>query len=463
MTGVHCSSRRGFLWSSVGAAVGAMGAPAVYREKLLQAARQEGGHPLAPRRAHVAARATNLIVVNLTGGLSHIDSFDYKPRLQADHGKTIDWRGRPFFLNASPFRFRRYGEQGLHVSELFPHLARRIDDLAVVRSMVNDHISHGQATLAMHCGLTTVPMPSIGSWISYGLGTGEPNLPPFVVLASALPYMGNQVWDASFLPAHHTGTRLVPGQDPVPHLKSPLASVSLGQLEQLMLRTINQRHAEDRQRDPRLQARMSSFRTAAGMMKLAPQVLDVSGETRSTLEQYGVAAGDQQSMAWQMLAARRLVERGVRVVEVVHTGSGANWDSHGDMQQHRARAGELDRPLAALIADLKQRGMLDQTLVAICTEFGRAPAGTENEKGRNHHNSAFTCLLAGGGVQAGTVHGQSDQYGNLVASDEVHVHDLHATILHLMGLDHERLTYRFGGRDFRLTDVHGRVVTEIIA
>ena len=167
------------------------------RDRLLQAARQEGGHPLAPRRGHAAARATNLIIVNLTGGLSHIDSFDYKPRLQADHGKTIDWRGRPFFLNASPFRFRPYGESGLPVSELFPHLARRIDDLAVIRSMVNDHISHGQATLAMHCGLTTVPMPSIGSWISYGLGTGEPNLPPFVVLASALPYMGNQVWAGS--------------------------------------------------------------------------------------------------------------------------------------------------------------------------------------------------------------------------------------------------------------------------
>ena len=296
-----CSTnRRSFLHSAAGGAAAVVTGGSL-RDRLLQAARQEGGHPLAPRRGHAAARATNLIIVNLTGGLSHIDSFDHKPRLQADHGKTIDWRGRPFFLNASPFRFRPYGENGLLVSELFPHLARRIDDLAVIRSMVNDHISHGQATLAMHCGLTTVPMPSIGSWISYGLGTREPNLPPFVVLASALPYMGNQVWDASFLPAHHTGTRLVPGQDPVPHLKSPLPSVSLGQLEQLMLSKINRRHAEDRQRDPRLQARMSSFRTAAGMMKLAPRVLDVSGETRSTLRQYGLASGDRRSVALSLI------------------------------------------------------------------------------------------------------------------------------------------------------------------
>ena len=458
----RAGSRREFLRQAAAlTGVSCAGATAL-RNGLLQAALQEGGHPLAPRRGHKAARARNLIIVNLTGGLSHVDSFDYKPKLQADHGKTIDWRGRPFFLNASPFRFRRYGELGLSVSELFPHLASQVDKLAVIHSMVNDHISHGQATLAMHCGLTTIPMPSIGSWISYGLGTSEPNLPPFVVLAAALPYMGNQVWDASFLPAHHTGTHLVPGKDPVPNLKSPLPTVSLGQLEQLMLRRINERHARDRQQDPRLRARMSSFRTAAGMMQLAPRVLDVSGETRGTLDHFGVASGDQRSIAWQLLAARRLVEHGVRVVEVVHTGSGANWDSHGDMQQHRLRARDIDRPLAALIADLEMRGLLDETLVAICTEFGRSPAGTENEKGRNHHNSAFTCLLAGGGTRPGTVHGQSDEYGNVVASDEVHVHDLHATILHLMGLDHELLTYRFGGRDFRLTDVRGRVVHEIL-
>ncbi len=459
--------RRGFLARVAGVSAGwaawSGSSATAIRQDLLHAARQDGGHPLAPRRSHVAPRARRLIVVNLTGGLSHVDSFDHKPKLQADHGKTWDWRGRPFFLNASPFRFRRFGEMGLMVSDLFPHMGRQVDRLAIIRSMVNDHISHGQATLSMHCGLTTIPMPSLGSWISYGLGTSEPNLPPFVVLASALPYMGNQVWDASFLPAHHTGTHLVPGADPVPHLKSPLPTVSLGQLEQLMLRRINERHARDRWRDPRLQARMSSFRTAAGMMRLAPEVLDTSRETQGTLRRYGVTDGDRRSMAWQLLAARRLVEHGVRVVEVVHTGSGANWDSHGNMQDHRVRAAEIDRPLAALIEDLEFRGLLDDTLVAICTEFGRAPSGTRNEKGRNHHNAAFTCMLAGGGTRRGVVHGETDDYGNLVANDQVHVHDFHATILHLMGLDHERLTYRFGGRDFRLTDVHGHVVEQVIA
>jgi len=314
----------------------------------------------------------------------------------------------------------------------------------------------------MHCGLATIPMPSIGSWISYGLGTRNLNLPPFVVLASALPYMGSQVWDASFLPACHTGTRLVPGDNPVPNLKSPLPSVSLQQLEQTMLQAVNQRHFKDRERDPQLQARMSTFSTAAGMMKLAPRVLDIGQETKATLSHFGVQPGDNRSIAWQLLAARRLVEQGVRVVEVVHTGSGANWDSHGNMQDHRRLAGAIDQPLAALIRDLKNRGMLDETLVVISTEFGRSPAGSENEKGRNHHNSVFTCLLAGGGVRGGLVYGKSDDYGNLVAENKVHLHDFHATILHIMGLDHERLTYRFGGRDFRLTDVHGRVVQELL-
>ena len=453
------SQRRDFLRV---ASSSALATGLSFRRQLLQAARQEGGHPLAPRRSHFSARAKNLIIVNLTGGLSHVDSFDYKPRLQADHGKTVDWRGRPFFLNASPFKFQQYGAAGLYVSELFPHLGSALDDLTVIRSMTADHISHAQATLAMHCGLTTVPMPSIGSWISYALGTENLNLPSFVVLASALPYAGSQVWDANFLPTQHTGSRLIPGDEPIPNIKSPLPSVSLQQLEQHMLQAINQRHAQDRQHDPQLQARMSTFRTAAGMMQLAPQVLDVHAETRGTLDRFGVADTDKSSIGWQLLAARRLIEHGVRVVEVVHTGSGANWDSHGDMQAHRGLARAIDGPLAALISDLKTRGLLNETLVVICTEFGRSPAGTKDEKGRNHHNAVFTCLLAGGGVRRGLVYGQSDEYGNLVAENKVQVADLHATILHIMGLDHERLTYRFGGRDFRLTDVHGRVVNAVL-
>ena len=455
-------SRRDFMRSLTSGAAVALFDRRILRPQLVQAARQEGAHPLAPRPSHFPARAKNLILVNLTGGLSHIDSFDYKPRLQADHGKVMDWRGRPFYLNASPFRFSPKGNAGLMVSELFPLLGSTIDDMAVIRSMVTDHISHGQATLAMHCGLTTIPMPSIGSWISYGLGTHNLNLPPFVVLASALPYMGSQVWDASFLPAYHTGTRLIPGDDPVPHLKSPLPSMSLRALEQEMLQQLNRKHLIERQNDPQLDARIATFNTAAGMMKVAPQVLDLESETNGARSRYGIQAGDKQSIAWQLLAARRMVEHGVRVVEVVHTGSGGNWDSHGDMAHHRNLARQIDQPLAALIQDLKLRGMFDETLVAICTEFGRAPAGTKNEKGRNHHNSAFTCLLAGGGIRGGTLYGQSDEYGNLVVENPVHVHDLHATILHILGLDHEELTYHYAGRDFRLTDVHGQVLSDIL-
>lgn len=435
----------------------------VMRANLVMAAKQQNGHPLAPRRAQFAPRAKNLIVVNLTGGLSHIDSFDYKPKLQADHGKTTDWRGRPFFVNASPFTFSPRGESGLMVSELFPHLGGLVDEMVIIQSMVNDHISHGQATLSMHCGLTTIPMPSLGSWISYGLGTNNLDLPSFVVLAAKSPYAGSQVWDSSFLPREHAGTRLKPGADPIPNLDSPIESVTLNELESQMLKRVNLKHLRNRDLDSNLIARNATYDTANGMMRIAPDLLDASTETESTLQSYGITPGDNESTAWQLLTARRLVERGVRVVEVVHTGSGANWDSHGNMADHRVRASDIDRSLAALISDLKLRGMLDDTLVVICTEFGRSPAGTENEKGRNHHNSAFTCMLAGGGTKAGTVYGKSDEYGNVVVEDTVHVHDFHATILHIMGFDHELLTYHFGGRDFRLTDVHGRVVYDVLA
>ena len=458
----HNHQRRDFLKYSTGAVTGLMSAN-MLRSNLIMAAKQENGHPLAPKRAQFRPRAKNLIVVNLTGGLSHIDSFDYKPKLQADHGNTVDWRGRPFFLNASPFSFTPRGESGLMVSDLFPHLGNLVDDMVVIRSMVNDHISHGQATLSMHCGLTTIPMPSLGSWISYGLGTANLDLPSFVILASNSPYAGSQVWDSSFLPRQHAGTRIRPGADPIPNLDSPIESVTLNELESRMLKRINLEHMRSRKLDARLQARTATYDTADGMMRIAPELLDASTETEATLSTYGIAAGDNISTAWQLLTARRLVERGVRVVEVIHTGSGANWDSHGNMASHRVRAGDIDKPLAALIKDLKQRGMLDETLVVICTEFGRSPAGTENEKGRNHHNSAFTCMLAGGGTKAGAIYGMSDDYGNVVAQDTVHVHDFHATILHIMGFNHEQLTYHFGGRDFRLTDVLGQVASDILA
>jgi hypothetical protein len=437
---------------------------------LARAAAVHGGGPLAPKPAHFPPRAQNLIVVFLTGGVSHVDTFDPKPKLQADHGKTVSGRDlrdtsdKPFYLIRSPFQFRRCGQSGLTVSELFPHLGALADDLCVIRTLHTDILEHFQATLAMHTGSATVPMPSLGAWLGYGLGTFNRNLPGYVVLAENMPYAGAQNWDSSFLPPDYQGVRLVPGPEPIPDLRSPARSVTLQELERIMLRDVNEEHARLRPDDLAIRARANTFDAAAGLMREAPQVFDLSGETDGTLRLYGLERGDNRSFAWQCLLARRLVERGVRVVELIDTGSNNNWDAHGDMQEHRGKAARVDRALAALLRDLKQRGLLAQTLVAVCTEFGRTPWGaTPNDRGRNHHARAFTCLLAGAGVKGGTAHGATDEYGIDIAADPCHVHDYHATILHLLGVDHTRLTYRYAGRDFRLTDVSGNVLRQILA
>ncbi len=433
------------------------------------AAELNDGRPLAPKPGHVPAKAKNLIVLFLTGGFSHVDTFDAKPKLKADHGKKVfdrelrDTTDRAFYLIGSPFKFNRCGQSGLMISELFPHLGALADELCIIRTLHTDILEHFQAVLAMHTGSATVPMPSLGSWLSYGLGTFNQNLPPYVVLAEHMPYAGAQNWDSNFLPPQHQGVRLVPGDEPIRDLRSPARSVTLQELEQIMLRDVNLLHARERPQDLNLRARLSSFDTAAGMMREAPQVFDLAGETEATLQLYGLKRGDNQSFAWQCLMARRMVERGVRVVELIDTGSSNNWDAHGDMQDHRGKARRVDQAIAALVRDLKQRGLLRQTLIAICTEFGRAPWGaTPNDKGRNHHAKAFTCLLAGGGVKGGITYGETDEYGINIASNPCHVHDYHATVLHLMGIDHTKLTYRYAGRDFRLTDVHGKVLHSII-
>jgi hypothetical protein len=435
---------------------------------LALAARLNNGQVLAPRRTHHEPKARQLIFVFLTGGMSHLDTFDPKPRLDRDHGRpvpSVDLRGtgrQP--LLRSPFRFRRCGQSGLAVSELFPHLGEVADDLCVIRTLCTDIVEHFQAVLAMHTGSATVPMPSVGSWLSYGLGTLNANLPPYVVLAEHLPYAGGQVWDSSFLPPAHQGVRLVPGPRPIADIDSPARSLTLQELERVMLRDVNELHARARPGDLNLRARMDSFTTARGLMREAPEVFDLSRESAATLGLYGVPRGDNRSFGWQCLVARRLVERGVRTVELIDTGAGNNWDAHGNMEDHRPKARRVDQPLAALIKDLKWRGLLDTTLLAICTEFGRTPwADGPGARGRNHYARAFSCLLAGAGVRGGTAYGETDQYGINIVSGRCHVHDYHATILHLLGIDHRRLTYRYAGRDFRLTDVHGEVVREILA
>jgi len=349
------------------------------------------------------------------------------------------------------------------ISELFPHLRTVADELCVIRSMHTDIVEHFQATLAMHTGSATVPLPSIGAWLSYGLGTFNPNLPSFFVLAEYFPYAGAQVWDSNFLPPEHQGVRIVPGDKPIADLDPLPRPVRLRELEEIMLRDVNEAHAAQRPGDPNLRARIASFNTARGMMNEAPEVFDLSRESDATLEQYGLNRGDKKSLAWQCLIVRRLIERGVRVVELIDTGSHDNWDSHGDMETHRPKALRADRAIAALIQDLKQRGLLEQTLVAICTEFGRTPwSDSGNGKGRNHYAKAFSCLLAGAGVKSGITYGETDEYGANIVANPCHVHDYHATILHLMGIDHTRLTYRYAGRDFRLTDVAGNLLKDIL-
>lgn len=428
--------------------------------KLLQAAEFYEGHPLAPKPSHFPAKAKQAVFIFLTGGFSHVDTFDPKPDLAKRDGQKVD-QGT---LLAPQFKFDRYGESGLEVSELFQHVGGMADDLCVIRSMKNDFGDHFQGTLAMHTGSGSIPMPSLGSWLSYGLGTLNPNLPSYLVLAKFMPYAGGQNWDNSFLPPSHQGVRVIPGEDPLPNIKPQIESVTLRDLEQKMLSDINLIHAKDRPDDPRLRARMSSFDIARGMMTEAPEAFDLSKEPDSILEKYGVERGEKESFSWQCLVARRLVERGVRVVQLVDTGANNNWDAHGNIESHRKKAQFVDKGIAALIADLKERGLLDETLVICCTEFGRTPFGdSESSKGRGHHRHVFTCFMAGGGTKGGHVHGESDDLGMEVAKDEVHYHDFHATILHLMGFDHEKLTYRYGGRDFRLTDVSGKVVHSIVA
>ncbi len=454
-------SRRAFLQKGMACAAGVP----LY-QSLLRAAELGGGHPLAPKPAHYPAKARNLLMIFLTGGFSHVDTFDYKPQLNKDHGKQvagINLRGTtPHPLMGSPFKFTPRGQSGLMISELFPMLGDLADDLCVIRTLHTDIVEHFQSVLAMHTGSATVPMPSLGSWVSYALGTNNPNLPSFMVMSEHLPYAGAQNWDSLFLPPIHQGVRLLPGPEPIAHLNSPAKSVTLRELELTMLGDLNRFHAEHRAGDLELQARMLNGDLARGMMQTAPEIFDLSGETKGTLESYGIGEADNTSFAWQCLTARRMIERGVRTVELIDTGAGDNWDAHGDMQAHRPKAERVDRAIAALIADLKQRGLFSETLIMICTEFGRTPF-TDNGKGRNHYAKAFSSLLCGAGVKGGIAYGETCEHGMELVKDPCHVHDYHATILHLLGLDHEKLTYRYAGRDFRLTDVSGKVLKGILA
>jgi len=427
--------------------------------------------PLAPRPPHFPARAKRVIFLYMSGGVSHVDSFDPKPKLFADHGKTYsveEFQGKAgafsMFLKRPQWEFRPHGRSGTEVSSLFPHMAGCVDDLCVIRSMHGDHTNHYEATLGMHTGSFTVARPGIGAWVSYGLGTINRNLPSFMAIAPQLPYAGGQVWASDFLPGCHQGTRVLPGPEPIPDMRRLSPSEKLQSLELEFTGGLNRRHLAARAADPALAARIRSFETAFGMQRDAPEAFDLSRESDATLGLYGLQRGQTTGFGWQCLMARRLAERGVRFVELIDAGSSNNWDAHGDMLTHAPLAKNVDQPIAGLLKDLKQRGMLDDTLVVWTTEFGRTPFNAQpNAAGREHHHWAFSSWLAGAGVRSGTTYGATDEYGVRVAENPVHVHDFHATILHLLGLNHEKLTYRHAGRDYRLTDVRGKVVREVLA
>ena len=461
------NDRRSFVRSFV---AGSALMPGLLQE--LAAAEGGGADPLAPRQGHYPAKAKRVIFLFMTGGVSHVDTFDPKPRLKADVGKEVkadhpEIQDRPgyerIFLKAPQWEFSPYGRCGTEVSSLFPEVGTCVDDIALIRSMHTDHSNHYNATLGMHTGSFAFARPSIGSWVSYGLGTLNQNLPSFITIAPRQTYAGTQVYASDFLPGAHQGTLVVPGPQPIANVK-PRVGMSRQELELAALHRLNRQHLARRSGHALAEARIKSFETAFGMQMAAPEAFDLSGESDATHELYGLERGSTAGFAWQCLAARRLVERGVRFVELIDTGSSGNWDSHGNMMDHVKLAKNVDQPIAGLLKDLKARGLLEDTLVVWTTEFGRTPFNNKADAtGREHHNWAFSSWLAGAGVKPGIVHGATDEYGMKPIEDPVHVHDFHATILHLMGLDHEKLTYRHSGRDYRLTDVYGEVVDGVLA
>jgi hypothetical protein len=413
---------------------------------------------LSPRRPHSPAKAKRLIMIYATGGVSHIDTFDPKSPAKGRDGQGSDK------LMGNLFGSARNRACGTEVSDLFPHLRSVMDEVCLIRSMKASHFDHSEATLGMHTGSPTFARPSMGSWVSYGLGSFNQNLPSFIVIAPHLPYGGTQVFASDFLPAVHQGTRVIPGDHPIANLQTPASAKSLQSLELDLTRTLNQRHLAARPQDTALAARIKSFETAFHMQQAAPEAFDLTQEPAHIRQLYGLdrkVKGPGADFAWQCLVARRLAERGVRFIELIDTGSRPNWDSHGDMKEHADLAYNVDQPTAALITDLKQRGMLDDTIVLWATEFGRTPT-REGKNGRGHHRDCFSVWVAGGGFKPGHIHGQTDDIGKYTIENPVEVHDLHATLLHQLGIDHTRLTHRHAGRDFRLTDVHGHLLTDLL-
>ncbi|TAJ18633.1 MAG: DUF1501 domain-containing protein [Planctomycetota bacterium] len=427
--------------------------------------------PSAVRVAHHAARAKRMIFLFMHGGPSQVDTFDYKPLLQRDDGMPFPGEkpriqfAKTGNLLASPWKFAQHGQSGQWVSELFPNVARHVDKLCIVKSLHGTNEAHGGALLALHTGSDTFVRPSMGSWILYGLGSENENLPGFVTICPTLGHGGVNNWSSAFLPGANQGTPIghagVPARDAkLLHLARSDARMDLERAELDFLATLNEAHRSGREYDEALAARIASFELAYRMQAVAPEALDVESESAATRELYGLGEPTTENFGRQCLMARRLVERGVRFVQCTHS---YKWDQHANLKaDHAKNAREVDLPIAGLLADLDARGLLEDTLVLWGGEFGRSPCAQDGN-GRDHNPHGFTVWMAGAGLKAGHAHGATDNYGWYAVEGKVHVHDLHATILDLFGLDHERLTFRHAGRDFRLTDVAGRVVRELYA
>ena len=437
------------------------------------------GNPLAVKKPHFAPKAKRVIFLFMQGGVSHVDSYDHKPRLTNDDGKQMPFddariiantgkRGSTQRLMKPLWKFEQRGQTGKWTSDLFPEINRHVDDLCFVHSMHTEGVAHGPATLFLHCGSTNFVRPSMGSWVLYGLGSENANLPGFVSIATSYGNGGVRNFGPAFLPAVYQGTPLGKAGGPasdsvIRNLKGPLAEADAKSRFDL-LRDL---HAEQLKRNPgdaELEAVANSYELAWRMQHNAPDALDLAKESDETKRLYGIGNKPTDTFGKQCLTARRLCEQGVRFVQVTYGDNTANpaWDQHSNLPKHAEHAKAVDQPIAGLLADLKRRGLLEDTLVWWGGEFGRTPYAEKNGTGRDHNPGGFTVWLAGGGLKKGFAYGATDDFGHQAVTDKVHMHDLHATILHALGLDHEKLTYRYAGRDFRLTDVHGRVVKELL-
>jgi hypothetical protein len=467
---VHHLNRRRWL-QTAGCGFGGLAFSAMSTLQGLAAA-----NPLAPKQPHFPARAKRVIFLYMHGGASHIDTFDHKPELAKQHGRPLPDSintGRNMFQKKlgtvikSPWNFHASGQSGLPVSDLFSNVASCVDDLCMVHSLYSNNNAHVPATLELHTGTQSFMRPSIGSWVNYGLGTDNENLPGFITICPPLSYGGARNFGSAFLPAAYQGTMVGTNRLPVKDAKINNIEAQLKPAEQRQLldfiQSGNREQLKTTGNDPDLEARIASFELAFRMQMAAPEVMDIAGESKATRQIYGLDDPVTENYGHELLLARRFIERGVRFVHVAHTGGrGGRWDQHNNLKtEHEKNARACDQPIAGLLRDLKHRGLLKDTLVVWSTEFGRTPE-VQNKNGRGHHAQGFTFWLAGGGVKGGITHGATDEFGYHAIRNPVSLHDLHATILHLLGLDHTRLTYRYSGRDFRLTDVHGQVMSDII-